>query len=541
MNGNNFFKISIILFVLQFFFCCGSIKQDVIKYNYFNGDYFYNDSLKIGIDFWGALDFTNLQKIKKAALKTKLKDFKQYNVDDLIVNAVRDDKTYEMYFFYQKLENVKDNLIHQKMILDDTINGKSILEKQKGDKKVICIVVDKEKRGKYCSTLAKEVMRKIEIDSLNATKLSFNSVFNYYGAIKLNNLQARKKILTSPLAEKPRTNMKFQMLLTANSFLGNNKAYDSIIFHREENARKQSKAIFEKLKSDNEVSHDKKVFDAISEIAKNNQIIILNEDHYYPKHRLFAMQLLDILKQNNYKYISLEAFIESKKSDYIPNSDNGIYTNEPFYGHFLRKAKQMDLTILGHENMDSKVDREIGQAQNIKKILDQDPKAKIFAYVGHSHLEKKGSKKKWMAQHLMEMTNIEPVTIDQRLFADTNEELTFFSRIKIEKDSLTNCSADYFLVNNLKADLKAIYPEKEFKDVELKSKNFKKYQKQEVMVQVYDKEEYILLRNLKVSLFNQLSTAVGDKINLNLPIGNYRIIIKTEDDETLYNEFVEVK
>ena len=64
MNGNNFFKISIVLFVLQIVFSCGSIKQDLIKHNYFNGDYFYNDSLKIGIDFWGALDFTNLQKIK---------------------------------------------------------------------------------------------------------------------------------------------------------------------------------------------------------------------------------------------------------------------------------------------------------------------------------------------------------------------------------------------------------------------------------------------------------------------------------------------
>ncbi len=541
MNGNNFFKISIILFVLQIFFCCGSIKQDVIKHNYFNGDYFYNDSLKIGIDFWGAMDFTNLQKIKKTELQSKLKDFKQYNVDDLIVNAVRDDKTYEMYFFYQKLENVKDNLIHQKMILNDTINGRSIFEKTKGNKKITCIVIDKEKRNRYCSVLAKAAINKIEIDSLNTTKLAFYSVLNYYAGFKKNNLQARKKIIISPLMEQPRNNMKFQMLLTANSFLGNNKSYDSIIFHREENAREESKAIFEKLKTDKEVSHGKGVFDAISEIAKNNQIVILNEDHYYPKHRLFAMQLLEVLKQNNYTYISAEAYIENKKSDSIQNNNNATYTREPFYGHFLRKAKQMGFIVLGHENMDSKVERELGQAQNIKKILDKEPKAKIFAYVGHAHLEKKFLNKKWMAQHLMEMTNIEPVTIDQRLFADTGEELTFFPRIKIEKDSLTNCSADYFLVNNLKADLKAIYPEKVFKDVILKSKNFKKYQKQEIMVQIYDKEEYILLRNLKVSLFNQLSTAVGDKINLNLPIGNYRIIIKTEDDETLYNEFVEVK
>ncbi len=541
MNGNNFFKISIILFVLQATISCGTIKQDIVKHNYFNGDYFYNDSLKVGIDFWGAMDFTNLEKIKKSELKSKLKDFKQYNVDDLIVNAVRDDKTYEMYFFYQKLENIKDNLIHEKMILDDTINGKSIFEKIKGNKKITCIVIDKEKRNRYCSVLAKEALSKIEIDSLNMTKLAFYSVLNYYAGYKLNNLQARKKIITSPLIEQPRNNMKFQMLLTANSFMRNNKAYDSIIFHREENARKESKVIFEKLKSDKDVSHSKGVFDAISEIAKKNQIIILNEDHYYPKHRLFAMQLLGVLKQNNYTYISAEAYTENKKSDSIQNDTKATYTREPFYGHFLRQAKKMGFTILGHENMDSKVERDLGQAQNIKKILDKNPKAKIFAYVGHAHLEKKFLNKKWMAQHLMEMTNIEPVTIDQRLFADTGEELTFFPRIKIEKDSLTNCSADYFLVNNLKADLKAIYPEKEFKNVILKSKNFKKYQKEEVMVQIYDKEEYLLLRNLKVSLYNQLCRAVGNKINLNLSLGSYRIIIKTEDDETLYNEFVEVK
>lgn len=543
INGNLRKKKSgFIVFFLFIIFSCSTIKEDVIKHNYFNKDYFYNDSLKVAIDFWGALSFKDITKIKRKEVKKELQNYKQLSLDNMFVLCSSTANKYNMYFFYETVIKTHDSLVHERITLQDTLKKITIFEKQKGNKKIIGFIKSFEYDNKYSSTLANEIMKKISIDSFDNNNLSYYKIWFNYSIKSKNKLQARKKIMTAPIKDIGENGPKFQFLATANSFLSNNFRYDTLINGYEKKRKNNYNEVVEKLSKNQDVKKNQDVFNEISEIAKNNSIIMLNEDHYYPKHRLFAMELLDVLKQNGYTYLSLEAFSLNEKNVIIPNYNNGIYVSEPYFAHFIRKAKEMGFTVLGHENTDNTIDRELGQAKNILKILEQDPKAKIFVYVGHSHIEKEYNNKKWMAQYFKEFSNINPITINQvSICSDIKEDLILIPRKYFIKDNKTKSSADYFLVNNLKSSLKSIYPNISFKDYILKSKNFENLKNKELIVEVFNEVEYNKLKELTIPLINILAIPKAHKIELNLPIGKYHVFVKSEDNKELYNNIIIVK
>jgi hypothetical protein len=333
--------------------------------------------------------------------------------------------------------------------------------------------------------------------------------------------------------------MKFQFLATINSFMSNNKSYDSLINRYEKSTKEEYNSILADLAKTGVVYKNESVFSKISQIAKDNSVIILNEDHYYPKHRFFTMELLETLKLNGYNDLSLEAFSPSEKSDFIPNNDNGTYTSEPYYAHFLRKAKAMGFKIHGHENFDKSIDRELGQAKNILKILEINPKAKIFVYVGHSHIEKEYLNKKWMAQYLKELSGINPITINQvAICADNKEELMLIPRGYLNDSTKVKSSADFFLVNNMKPSLRKIYPNAVFKETKIKHKNLSAYKNEEVLVEVIDFTEYDLIKNLAIPIEGFLAVSKGKEIKFELPVGKYHVFVKTADDKVIYDDDV---
>jgi len=273
-------------------------------------------------------------------------------------------------------------------------------------------------------------------------------------------------------------------------------------------------------------------------LAKENQVIMLNEDHYYPKHRLFAMELLETLKANGYNYLSLEGFnSKSSEKESTPNYNNGIYTDEPYFAHFIRKAIALGFTVSGHENIDRGVDRELGQAKNVIKILEKDPKAKIFVYVGHGHLEKANTKDKRLGWYFKELSGINPITINQTVIcAHTKQELTLIPRKYFTDTTKVKSSADYFLVNNLKTSLKAIYPNAKFQKASIKNEKFSNYKNKEVLVEIVDFKEFDLMKNLAIPIESFLMIPKKETIDFELPIGNYHIFVKTEDDEVIYDD-----
>lgn len=531
------------LLLLFLFISCGSNKSKLSENNYFNKNYFYNDNLKVGIDFDKNIQFREVSLVNEKEYKQLLKDHINLSSKDLFLVADSKENGIEMYFFYQKIKTSNDNLASSKMVVNDTVNNILFFEKQKGKRKVLGLVKTNSSKKNNSSTFVTDLLNKINIDSLNTRKMSFPAIFiNNFPNVHPNPFYASKKLVTAPLKVEGENNAKFQLLSTVNSFMSNNKMYDSLIVGYEKQRKEEFNSLIVDLSSKDDVYKDNAVFVKIAEIAKENRIIMLNEDHYYPKHRLFAMELLETLKVNGYNYLSLEGFNISTEKELTPNYHNGLYTSEPYFAHFIRKAIALGFTVLGHENFDKGTEREIGQAKNILKILEKDPNAKIFVYVGHGHIEKANSEKKRMAEYFKELSGINPITINQTaICADTKQELILVPRVYLNDTTKIKSSADYFLINNLKPSLKKIYPNAEFKKGIIKDGKFSDYKNKEVLVEIIDFKEFDLMKNLAIPFQSFLMIPKNETINFELPIGKYHVFIKTDNDKIIYDDDIIVK
>lgn len=172
---------------------------------------------------------------------------------------------------------------------------------------------------------------------------------------------------------------------------------------------------------------DAKIF--IKDKAKTEQIIILNEAHQQPYHRIFTTSLLEELYKQGFRYFGAESIWDwdslLNKRKY-PTLGTGFYTQEPCYGNMVREALRIGYKVFSYESTREKSDsaginlREVDQAKNIKKILDKDPKAKILIHCGFDHLVETPYRGwgKCMAGRLIEYTGINPFTIDQTRFTE---------------------------------------------------------------------------------------------------------------------------
>lgn len=526
---------------------CKTINQDVIKHNYIvgernYGDLFYNDSLDVSIDILGNVAYEDLSKVKKNDLKKRIKGFKDVSVDNLIL-SFKTDQNLETLYFFEKVEKPIDTITHEEVVKNDSINGVVILEKQKGAKKIICItqILNNTNNLKRTS----ESVKAINLDGTNLEKLSFMKLYNYYTVEPHKNfLQGREKIKEAPIKDPKKIMLKEPLYFTINSFISNNKEYDLLIKDHENKKDDFNATVLNSL-SKEEVKTNEDVLTTIADLANNNQIIMLNEDHFYPKHRLFAMSLLDILKQKGFTTISMETFVpnEDNNTTVVPNSKNGFYIKDPYFGHFVRKANALGFNLLGHENQDRNVPREIGQAKNIMKILEKNPKEKIFIYVGHGHLEEEGESRV-MGSYLKEYSNIDPITINQEtVISNTKEKLVLLPKSIFANDILMKSSADYFLINNLEANLKSVYPNDVFKKVVLKNEKLNAFKNKELLVEIFLFDEYNKTKNadLLIPIESTLIIPKGDKIEINLPIGKYYVTVKSANNNRFEFDDIEVK
>ena len=128
--------------------------------------------------------------------------------------------------------------------------------------------------------------------------------------------------------------------------------------------------------------------DYILKRAKNEEIVIINEAHHNPKHRLFTKSLLRELYQNGFRYLGLEALDDTQiNTRKFPNQTSGFYTNEPEFGNLIHEAIQLGFTVFGYEATEfaNAKEREIAQAKNILAFLGTQPKGKVLIHCGFDH------------------------------------------------------------------------------------------------------------------------------------------------------------
>lgn len=161
----------------------------------------------------------------------------------------------------------------------------------------------------------------------------------------------------------------------------------------------------------------------ILEQAAKTSIVIFNEAHHNPRHRVFVATLLPELKKLGYTYIGLEALPYSDSNINVnkyPSITPTSYTNEPCFGNLLREALQLGYTVFPYEadwELQKKGEsREELQARNIKAIIDKYPNNKFIIYCGYDHAIEDSTRNFMvlpMAGRLKKMTGIDPFTIDQ--------------------------------------------------------------------------------------------------------------------------------
>jgi hypothetical protein len=174
--------------------------------------------------------------------------------------------------------------------------------------------------------------------------------------------------------------------------------------------------------------------DYILSNSKNEKIIIINEAHHMPQHRVFSTKLLKGLYDQGYRHLGLETLSTNGIDDSIlniqkyPTLTSGFYTREPQFGNFVREALIMGWKVFGYESDDlsSGKIREENQAKNIKSYMNKYPDGKFFIHCGFDHaLEGNigGEWEKTMAGRLTEYTGVNPLTIDQVKYSESSKKI----------------------------------------------------------------------------------------------------------------------
>lgn len=75
--------------------------------------------------------------------------------------------------------------------------------------------------------------------------------------------------------------------------------------------------------------------------SKEANILMINEAHHIPYHRIFASELLDTLYKNGYRYLAVEAL----------NNENikSLNYKEPFFKKYLEKAKELGFKLIAYD------------------------------------------------------------------------------------------------------------------------------------------------------------------------------------------------
>lgn len=542
-------KSFLFLFIIILLVSCQPYHP-LSKHNYYNRSRLYNESLELQVQYFGDIQLKSLSDLPSREIKRKIQNVENVKAKDLLAYGTTNvNPEYEVFLFIKEnkrnLDASKGSLISQ-----DTISKSVLFKKENADQTAYLYIKAKNKNNSLNSLVndGESIINSLSTGKEVKEKLTYNKVFN---AVKdsPNYLKARKELNTAPVEKNDASEwMKFQYLATINSFFSNNDAYKEQIEDFETNRRKQLKPILDTLLQNPEIKINKEVTDEISVLARDTRVVMLNENHWYPKHRLFAMQLLKKLKKSGYTHLALEALFPNQGRKInergYPTFNSGYYIKEPFFGQFVRKAKELGFEISGYENENREINRELGQAQNLKLILDENPNHKIFVYAGLDHiLEEETKSGKRMAAYFKELTGINPLTINQTdVVGSTHHELTLIPQNLVKSFKKLDKAVDFFVINNLKSSSQdRINGENKTQKLTIGSHRFDELNAEEVLIKIYKKSEYDIYKNGSIPIRATLKKPSDKSISFKLPPGNYTIHFSSleNDDLSIFNKTIE--
>lgn len=241
--------------------------------------------------------------------------------------------------------------------------------------------------------------------------------------------------------------------------------------------------------------------------------------------------------------------------------ESGFYTKESQFGNLIQEAVKIGFTVFGYEGTsrvnDGGKTREKEQAENIVKLMKENPNSKFLIHCGYEHIiEGIPSIPTWdkaMAGRIIEMTGINPFTIDQTYYSEkgtpalnspyiqlVNQD---YPVIMVDKDNKIFTGA---IDESKKIDCTIIHPvtkylnnrpdwvslSKERKTVKIEKTKIKEYP---ALVLAYRINEYEK-NGIPADVIELLDAS--EKSNLILEKGEYRILIKNSDYK-IVSDFVQ--
>ncbi|WP_162623253.1 hypothetical protein [Confluentibacter sediminis] len=525
------------LFLLLILSSCKSFHP-LIKYNYFDGNTLYNKEIDMSIDFFGDIKFNTLEKNEIKNKIEGIKDIDQRNL--LVFGSTNVSPKYDVFLFFKNSKKKpKDTTEYIKLLIKDTIQNVVLYKKSRGNKNAFVLLKGINNNNiKSILIDGLSLSEKISFNS-DLKKLTFSKVFETYKE-HTNYLFVREKLKNAPIVKSKENEwIQFQYLITINSFMSNNIEYDSLINKFAFDKKTYLSTVLDTLFHSSEIDKANDVIEKITSLSKKTRVVMLNENHWCPENRLLAIKLLNPLKNSGYTHLALEALYKDQDSllnnvEPYPKINTGYYTREPFFGHLIREAKDLGFTIIGYEDFNNSIDREVAQAKNLKKILDNNSNNKVFVYAGFDHIYEeetsKGSRR--MASFFKELTNINPLTIDQvNIVSNIRDELIMMPSYLFKHNDRLWKPVDYFVINNLSKNFKEIYPHKEFKEIRLMDDFLILNKNKDLLISVYYEEEYSKYKNRSVPIISIIrKTSAENTVDLILPEGNLVIRICTTDN-----------
>ena len=391
----------ITLLVLSFVSC--SRKNYFIE-SYLNDSYLCNENLNVKVKIFGDIKPIKSRKQIKKILKQK--SSQKIKLDSLLFfgETTCDPNYYLMINVnYEKLK-LNDALDFEKR-LDNNFFSISIIPKDSlNQKNEISFSSDGNQIKESLTNLQ---LSDVSLEAIDVVLKNYNST-NY---LKIINELERVKLKT----DSSNYFSKKQYELTYKSFLNNYLDYHKTLRHFEKKKINSLETNIEELiKLNNIILSEDDIYKKIDSIAKNERLIIINESHWKPSHRIFLNNLLPILKNNGFNFLAVEAITNPSfglNSNFVNDLNTGFYTRETHFQNALATASKNNFQIIGYDFGEGN-QRDIYPLTIFSQILS-DSKNKLLIFVGFDHVLEENKSKKWLAQNIKEQLNINPVTINQ--------------------------------------------------------------------------------------------------------------------------------
>lgn len=175
----------------------------------------------------------------------------------------------------------------------------------------------------------------------------------------------------------------------------------------------------------------------IAERAGHHRAVMVNERHLVSTDRLLTLDLLRPLYEQGFRHLAVEALWRGEtglNERGYPIRESGLYASDVVFAEMLREAMALGYRVVPYEAsqeqgqatdaMNDMQARDYWQAKNlIAATLATDPEAKVLVHCGLAHLEESVSPGWWpMAHYFREETGLDPLTVDQTLFAERGAE-----------------------------------------------------------------------------------------------------------------------